>query len=64
MLLAGGTRLAAYRRRPQGQRLTPRDWMVAVAGVMLVALPLVALCGATIATLRSQEVRVQLERRP
>ena len=62
-LLSGGTRLAAYRQHPRGERLTPRGWVVAVAGVMLVALPLVAFCGATILTLRSDEVRRQLERR-
>jgi hypothetical protein len=61
-LLAGGTRLATYRQHPQGQGLTPRGWVVAVAGVMLVALPLVALCGVTILTLRSDEVRLPLER--
>jgi ABC-type spermidine/putrescine transport system permease subunit II len=61
-LLSGGTRLAAYRQHPRGERLTPRGWVVAVAGVMLVALPLVALCGATILTLRSDAVRQQLER--
>lgn len=63
-LLSGGTRLAAYRRHPQGRGLTPRGWVVAVAGVLLVALPLVALCGVTIRTLRSDEVRLQFERRP
>lgn len=61
-LLSGGTRLAAYRRHPHGPRLTPRGWVIAVAGVLLVALPLVALCGMTILTLRSDEVRLQLER--
>ncbi len=61
-LLSGGTRLATYRQHPQGERLTPRGWVVAVAGVMLVALPLIALCGVTILTLRSDEVRQQLER--
>jgi ribose/xylose/arabinose/galactoside ABC-type transport system permease subunit len=63
-LLSGGTRLATYLQHPQGQGLTPRGWVVAVAGVMLVALPLVALCGVAILTLRSDEVRQQLERRP
>lgn len=63
-LLSGGTRLATYRRHPHGQGLTPRGWVVAVAGVMLIALPLVALCGVTIRTLRSDEVRLQFERRP
>ncbi|TAK67130.1 MAG: hypothetical protein EPO19_12105 [Betaproteobacteria bacterium] len=63
-LLSGGTRLATYRRHPQGQGLTPRGWVVAVAGVLLVALPLVALCGVSILTLRSDEARLQLERQP
>jgi ribose/xylose/arabinose/galactoside ABC-type transport system permease subunit len=63
-LLSGGTRLATYRRHPQGEGLTPRAWVVAVAGVMLVALPLMALCGVAILTLRSEEVRLQLERQP
>lgn len=61
-LLSGGTRLAGYRRRAQGPGLTPRGWIVAVAGVLLVALPLVALCGATIVTLRSDAVRQQFDR--
>jgi ribose/xylose/arabinose/galactoside ABC-type transport system permease subunit len=61
-LLSGGTRLANHRRDQRGQGLTPRGWVVAVAGVMLVALPLVALCGVAIHTLRSDEVRQQFER--
>ena len=60
-LLSGGTRLAAYGRHPPGQGLTRRGWIIAVAGVMLVALPLVALCGVTILTLRSDAARLQLE---
>jgi hypothetical protein len=42
--------------------LTPRGWVIAVAGVLLVALPLVALCGVTIFTLRSDAARLPLER--
>ena len=61
-LLSGGTHLASYRQHPRREGLTPRGWVVAVAGVTLVALPLVALCGVAIATLRSDEVRQQLER--
>ena len=53
MLLSGGTRLATYSRHPQGQGLTPRGWVVAIAGVMLVALPLIAICAIAINTLRS-----------
>lgn len=55
-LLSGGTRLASYRAHPQGQALTRRGWSVAIAGVMLVALPLITLCGVSIATLRSEQV--------
>ena len=63
-LLSGGTRLSTYRRHPQGQALTPRGWVIAVAGVMLVALPLIALCGVSILTLRSDQTRLQLEHKP
>jgi ribose/xylose/arabinose/galactoside ABC-type transport system permease subunit len=51
-LLSGGTRLAAYHRHPPEHRLTPRDWFVAVAGVTLVAVPLIAICAVAIHTLR------------
>jgi ribose/xylose/arabinose/galactoside ABC-type transport system permease subunit len=52
-LLSGGTRLAAYSRHPPEHSLTPRDWIVAVSGVTLVALPLVGICAIAINTLRS-----------
>ena len=61
-LLSGGTRLAAYARHPQGQALTPRGWIVAVAGVMLIAMPLIVLCGVTILTLRGEPAGAQIER--
>jgi len=51
-LLSGGSRLAAYRRHPPEHRLTPRAWVTAVAGVTLVALPLITICAVTIHTLR------------
>jgi hypothetical protein len=51
-LLSGGTRLAAYYRHPAEHRLTPRAWVTAVAGVTLVALPLIAICAVSIHTLR------------
>lgn len=60
-LLSGGTRLASYGKHPQGQALTARGWIVAIAGMMLIALPLIALCGVTILTLRSDQVRAQTE---
>ena len=56
-LLSGGTRLAAYRRHPAEHRLTPRGWVVAVAGVTLVALPLIAICAVAIHTLRGGGVQ-------
>jgi len=53
-LLSGGTRLATYHsQHPQGQALTPRGWFVAVAGVTLIALPLIGICAVAINTLRS-----------
>lgn len=61
-LLSAGTRLAGYYQQPQERRLTPRGWVVAVAGVMLVVLPLLALCGVSILTLRSDAARAQIER--
>ena len=51
-LLSGGTRLVTYRQHPQGQGLTPRGWVVAVAGLILVALPLIGICAIAIHTLR------------
>ena len=53
-LLSGGSRLTAYLRHAPGERLTPRAWILAVAGVLLVALPLIAICAATILTLRGE----------
>lgn len=52
VLLSGGTRLVDYYRHPPEQRLTPRAWVIAVAGVMLVALPLIVICAVAINTLR------------
>jgi hypothetical protein len=54
VLLSTGTRLYA------AARLTPAErgsWVGAIAGVTLVAIPLLALCGATIYTLRSDAAR-------
>ena len=51
-LLSGGTRLAAYHQHPPELSLTPRAWVTAVAGVTLVALPLIGICAVAIHTLR------------
>ena len=51
-LLSGGTRLLAYRQQSPEYRLTPRAWVTAIAGVTLVALPLIAICAVSINTLR------------
>ena len=51
-LLSGGTRLSSYRSHPQEQALSPRAWVTAVAGVTLVALPLIVFCAISIHTLR------------
>jgi ribose/xylose/arabinose/galactoside ABC-type transport system permease subunit len=51
-LLSGGTRLATYQQQPAERRLTPRGWITAFAGVILVALPLLVICAITIHTLR------------
>ena len=59
-LLSGGSRLTAYLRHAPGERLTPRAWVLAVAGVLLVAMPLIVLCGATIVTLRGEPASSQL----
>ena len=52
-LLSGGTRLAAYHQHPPKHALTPRAWVTAVAGVTLVALPIIVICAITINSLRS-----------
>src|SRR5512140_128950 len=52
-LLSGATRLLAYGRQAQGAQVAPRSWVLAIAGVLLVALPLVVLCAVAIHSLRS-----------
>jgi ribose/xylose/arabinose/galactoside ABC-type transport system permease subunit len=63
VLLSGASRLAELARRAPGDRLAPGAWLGAVAGIMLVALPLIALCAVSIATLRSDQLRPQFEQR-
>ena len=57
VLLSGAYRLLALHRAP-GE--TPGKWVAAIAGVTLVALPILAFCGATIYTLRSEGARQAL----
>ena len=57
VLLSGTYRLLAL-HRAEGE--TPRKWVAAVAGVVFVALPILAFCGATIFTLRSDAARQAL----
>jgi hypothetical protein len=53
-LLSCGTRLAATYRNVGD--LAGKRWIAAVAAVLLLALPIIALCGVSIYTLRSDEV--------
>jgi hypothetical protein len=54
MLLSAGTRLYAASRHPPEER---GSWVGAIAGVTLVAIPILVLCAATIYTLRSDAAR-------
>ncbi len=52
VLLSAATRLYALRQqRPR----SPVNWLGAIAGVTLIVIPLIAICAATIVTLRSPE---------
>lgn len=57
VIMSGAHRLVALRRAPGETRI---NWVTAVAGVVVVALPILALCGATILTLRSDVARQTL----
>ncbi len=54
MLLSAGTRLHVAGRQPREER---GSWAGAIAGITLIAIPVVALCGITIYTLRSETAR-------
>src|SRR6266704_2235549 len=51
--LSAASRLYAF-RRPQPDS-KPVNWLGAIAGVTLILIPILTICGATIATLRSPE---------
>ena len=54
VLLSAATRLQAYKRLPAEERVS---WIGAISGVALVLIPVLAICGATIVTLRSEGTR-------
>jgi len=45
------SRLVALQRQSAAERV---NWIAAIAGVLVILIPVVAICGATIATLRSE----------
>lgn len=57
-ILSGATRLYALKRMAGSDARV--DWFRAIAGVLAVAFPIVALCAATIFTLRSEAARQAL----
>ena len=54
LLLSAATRLYAMRRQPDADA-RPVNWLGAVGGITLVLIPVLAICVATIVTLRSPE---------
>ncbi|MGH8682946.1 MAG: hypothetical protein ACREVS_20930 [Burkholderiales bacterium] len=52
--LSAATRLYGLKRQ---RTVEPVNWLPAVAGLLVVAIPVVAICAATIVTLRSEAVR-------
>lgn len=57
VIMSGAYRLYALKRAAGEVRV---NWVTAVAGVVVVALPILAFCGATILTLRSDVARQTL----
>lgn len=53
-LLAAGTRLYALKQRSPSER---ENWVGAIAGVLVVLIPLITICAAAIATLRGDAAR-------
>jgi hypothetical protein len=54
--LSAATRLYALKRQPD-PGAPPVNWPSALAGVAMIVVPIVAICAATIVTLRSPEVQ-------
>ena len=57
VIMSGAYRLVALKRAAGETRV---NWVTAVAGVVVVALPILAFCGVTILTLRSDVARQTL----
>ena len=57
VIMSGAYRLVALKRAAGEARV---NWVTAIAGVVVVALPILAFCGATILTLRSDAARQTL----
>ena len=57
VILSGAYRLVALKRAAGETRV---KWITAVAGILVVALPILAFCGATIFTLRSDVAKQTL----
>ena len=53
VLLSAATRL--YALRQEATQGAPVNWLAAIAGVTLILIPVLAICAATIVTLRSPE---------
>ena len=53
LLLSAASRL--YALRQPGPQAPPANWLGAIAGVTLILIPVLAICAATIVTLRSPE---------
>jgi hypothetical protein len=53
VLLSAATRL--YALRQEATQGAPVNWLGAIAGITLILIPVLVICGATIATLRSPE---------
>lgn len=58
VLLSGATRLYAQHRAASVEG--PVNWMRAISGFLVLAIPILALCAATIFTLRSDVARLAL----
>ena len=54
VVLSAATRLYVLKRQPTAE---PVNWLPAVAGLFAMLIPIVAICAATIVTLRSEAVR-------